>query len=311
MIWRVINALNTKIPIQIDRVLGASYNCRTVLETIIACCPNFFICYPKRHSIIAGKVNIEKGHKHLLWDMSRVHENPAPTVIEVSGYITEVPSVDLYCDAVNVVPVKEQHINIIDPEIQRVHSQMQVALCESATWLKMRPWIAVEDHGIQYKGKNILEFPYMINDLRSEKVISNFPDAINVAKHIDCLWFNNGMPYAFEVEHTTGVTSGLTRMNALRTQMEFSRTDFVIVASDEDRGEVLKKAADPQYDCMDLWYMPYSAVSELHAFTLNHVNRGVNRDFMKSFMEPLNWYSMLFISPQKGIWRVSYEYCFS
>ena len=36
--------------------------------------------------------------------------------------------------------------------------------------------------------------------------------------------------------------------------------------------------------------MPYSAVSEMHAFTIRHRNRGVNRDFMKSFMEQLNEY---------------------
>ena len=133
-----------------------------------------------------------------------------------------------------------------------------------------------------------LQFPNIVNDLHKERVISNFPDAINVAKHVDCLWFNGGMPFAFEVKHSTGVTSGLTRMNALRTQMEFSRTNYVIVADDNARNEVLKKASDPQFNRMDLWYMPYSAVSEMHAFTIRHRNHGVNRDFMKSFMEQLN-----------------------
>lgn len=288
MIWRVVNALNTKIPIQIDRVLGASYNSRTVLETLIAYCPNFFICYPNRYAVIAGQVQINKGHKHILWKPDEAHQELYPATLEIKGYITEVPSVEIYCDAINVTAAEEKTVSTIDPDIPRMHSQMQVALCEGANWLNMRPWIAVEDHGIQYKGKNILQFPYVVNDLRTERVISNYPEAIKVAKHVDCLWFNGGMPYAFEVEHSTGVTSGLTRMNALRTQMEFSRTDYVIVANDDARSEVLKKAADPQFDCMDLWYMPYSAVSELHAFTLRHPNRGVNRDFMKSFMERLN-----------------------
>ena len=290
MVWRVVNALNTKIPIQIDRVLGASYNSRSVLETLIACCPNFFICRPNRYTIIGGQVQICKGHKHLLWKPDEAHEAPCPSMLDVRGYITEVPSVDIYCDAINVSTPAQKTVETIDPEIRRMHSQMQVALCEGAKWFEMRPWIAVEDHGIQYQGKNILQFPNIVNDLHKERVISNFPDAIKVAKHVDCLWFNGGMPFAFEVEHSTGVTSGLTRMNALRTQMEFSRTDYVIVADDNARNDVLKKASDPQFDRMDLWYMPYSAVSEMHAFTIRHRNRGVNRDFMKSFMEQLNEY---------------------
>lgn len=289
MLWRVVNALNTRIPIQIDRVLGASYNCRTVLETLIAACSDFYICRPNRYTVIAGQTEIQKGHKHLIWKLGCPHVTGFVGQMNVDGYITEVPSVDVYCDAIPVEnTTNEIKTNEIDPEIKRIHSQMQVALCESARWLHMRPWVSIEDHGIRYQGKNILEFPDIVKDLHEEKVINNYPQAINVAKHIDCLWFNGGMPFAFEVEHSTGVTSGLTRMNSLRNQLEFCRTNYVVVAADDARKDVLKKAADLQFKDMDLWYMPYSAVSELHGFINRHDNYGLPKDFMKSFMEKLN-----------------------
>lgn len=290
LLWRVVNALNTGIPIQIDRVVGASYNCRSVLEAIIAACPNFFICRPNRYAIIAGQVSIKKGHKHLLWKPDQKHELPSPTMLDIQGYISEVPSVDVYFDCVEVPdPITKVAAEQVDPEIKRMHSLMQVALCDCATWLNMRPWVAVEDHGIKYHGKSILELPNMVNDLKNENVISNYPKAIKVAKHVDCLWFNGGLPFAFEVEHSTGVTSGLTRMNALRTQLEFCRTNYIIVAADEARADVLKKAADPQFEDMPLGFLPYSAVTEFHAFTKRHPNRGnVKKEFVLTFVEEFN-----------------------
>lgn len=61
MVWRVVNALNTKIPIQIDRVLGASYNSRSVLETLIACCPNFLSVGQTDTPLLVGKFKSAKG----------------------------------------------------------------------------------------------------------------------------------------------------------------------------------------------------------------------------------------------------------
>ena len=286
MLWRVVNALNTKIPIQLDRVLGASYNSRSVLETIIASCPNFFICKPDRITYIAGQVICTKAHKHLIYKPDMDHMPGVVTHLDVHGYISEVPSVDVFMDEITLptIPNKPQPI---DPQIQRMHSQMQVALCETADWLDMRSWVAIQDHGIQYHNKNILQFPFVINDLNTERVINNFPEAVKVAKNVDCIWFNGGMPFAFEVEHSTGVTSGLTRMHSLFTTLSFIRTNYVIVAADDARSEVLRKSSDPQFHDMDLWYLPYSGVAELHAFTQRHQNRGVTRDFMKSFMEPI------------------------
>ena len=44
-IRRVSNAINPGEPFNIDRILGASYNTRSVLETLIALTPEFYYCY--------------------------------------------------------------------------------------------------------------------------------------------------------------------------------------------------------------------------------------------------------------------------
>ena len=67
MIWRVANAINVGDPINLDRILGGSYNTRSVLETLIALTPEFYFCYPGRIKDIDGHSSIEHGHKHLVW----------------------------------------------------------------------------------------------------------------------------------------------------------------------------------------------------------------------------------------------------
>ena len=48
MIWRVANAISEGEPINFDRVLGGSYNTRSVLESLLASTPEFYYCYPGR-----------------------------------------------------------------------------------------------------------------------------------------------------------------------------------------------------------------------------------------------------------------------
>lgn len=74
MIWRVANAVNQGEPINLDRILGGSYNTRSVLETLMALTPEFYYCYPGRIKDIDGHSSIEHGHKHLIWLPDEPHE---------------------------------------------------------------------------------------------------------------------------------------------------------------------------------------------------------------------------------------------
>ena len=75
MIWRVANAIEPGVPFNLDRLLGASYNTRSVLEALLAHTPEFYFCYPGRIESTGGSPIFEKGHKHLMWLPQKPH-NP-------------------------------------------------------------------------------------------------------------------------------------------------------------------------------------------------------------------------------------------
>ncbi len=110
---------------------------------------------------------------------------------------------------------------------------------------------------------------------------------MEAARLIDCMWFKNCslMPAVMEVEHSTGVTSGLTRMQRFRNLVQFINSRYVIVAPDEDRDMVLSKCSDSQFSGLKAKYMPYSAVEELYALCQKRRITGVNEDFLDCFME--------------------------
>ena len=290
MLWRVIKPLSSGKPVQIDRVLGASYNSRSALEAMIAHTPNFFLCHPKRITEINSKqVIFEKVHKHLIFKETG-HAAGKIEYCNYNGFIAEAQSEELYIEATNINSDKDEANKIKDPSIKRIHSQMQVWLSDVAKWLKLRPWIAVQDHGISINGQNLLNTPGMVTNLFNEPAISNYQQAVTIAKNIDCIWFNGGIPCAFEVEHTTGITPGLDRMGKLQSILPFIKTDYVIVAPDQDRQEVFKKASYSQFNNMDLWYLPYSSLSEMCLFTKKHQNRldfNQHQNFLRTFMEPI------------------------
>lgn len=285
MLWRIANALNSQLPINVDRVLGGSYNTRSVLEALLAHTPEIYTCTPGRQEMIGGIVSIKRGHKHIIWKPDLPHEMGIMVALDLGDncVINEVPTLETMYDVVPVAP-KEG----MDIDIQRRHSQIQVALSVIASSMNMRSWIAVEDHGIKFNGKTITEYPYIIKDLKQENVIANYPKAINVGKHIDCMYFNGGLPFAFEVEHTTGVTSGLARMMEFKNAAEYLNTRYVIVAPDSDRDDVMKKIDKEQFEDLDALYFPYSQVEELYSFFIRHPGRvqGIKKEFLLTFMEP-------------------------
>ena len=230
-------------------------------------------------------MTIKRGHKHILFDLEHPHPFGVVVARELGEncVISETPTSETMYD---VAPTLAR--GDLPPEIARRHSQIQVALAEIGRALALRTWLAVEDHGIVHDGRSIMDFPFVVQSLESERAISNYPEAVSVGKHIDCLQFNGGLPFAFEVEHTTGVTSGLERMLSFHSQAPHLATNFVVVAPDEDRNLVMERSNRWQYREINPWYLPYSAVEELYAFSRKRkgVIRGVDKRFLLNFMEP-------------------------
>jgi len=286
LIWRIANAFNPNKPINFDRILGASYNTRSVLEALLAHTPQFYFAYPGRIENKGGKPQVKKGHKHLLWIPAQPHEIGIAVETKTEIVISEIPVFDAHYDSIALDSKEVDHE--IDIDIQRRHAQIQIALYVIGKQLGYSTWIAQNDKGILYQNKPIIEYEGVIVKLNDVKLMSQFDDAIRAALLIDCIWFKNGklMPAVMEVEHSTGVTSGLTRMKNFKDRFPPYPTRYVIVAPDEDRDKVIKEANKHLFKDLDAKYFSYSAVEELYTLCQRRKIKGITEEFLDCYIEP-------------------------
>jgi type II restriction enzyme len=284
MIWRIANAFREGEPINFDRVLGASYNTRSAFEALIAHTPQFYWCYPGRTELMNAAATIQKGHKHLIWIPSEPHKNGTIEQFKTDMVVSEVPLQQAVYDSLSLPSAMQ---GTMDIDQQRRHVQIQIALVMIANHFNYGTWIANNDRGIIYQGKPLYELDGVINRLSQGTVIQYWGGAVEAAKLIDIIWFSGDkeMPAVIEVEHTTGVTSGLSRMKELQDKMPAFPTKFVIAAPDEDRNDVLRKIRKHQFSTLDARYLPYSAVEELWILCTKRNIQGVNAKFFDSYME--------------------------
>lgn len=284
MLWRVANALRPEAPINVDRVLGGSYNTRSVLEALLAHTPEFYYAYPGRIEAISSSTEIKRGHKHLIWRPNDPHEPNVMQEAKTEIVISEIPTAETVYESL-IIPEPNTDLDI---NIQRRHAQIQIALVMIGQQLNFRTWIAQNDKGIIYHNQRIGEMESVIVSLRDEKLLTAYDQAIKAALLIDCIWFRNTrfMPAVFEIEHSTGVTSGLTRMKGLFDTMPPIPTRWAIVAADNEREKVMREANRPQFKAMNPMFFPYSAVEELYSLCQRRGLRGVNDEFLDCFMEP-------------------------
>ncbi len=286
MIWRVANALNVGDPINIDRVLGGSYNTRSALESLIAATPEFYYCYPGRIQEIDGRSSIVHGHKHIVWLPNTPHTPGVLCEKQMENMaVSEIPLQSVTYD--NLVLPDNMMGRDMNIDVVRRHTQIQIALYLIGLQLNYRTWIAQNDRGIIYQNKPLIEHPHIIASLKNENIISAFSGAEVAAKFIDCIWFygERFMPAVMEVEHTTGITSGLTRMKGLQDVLPPIDTRYVIVAPDDDREKVITEANRPQFRSLNVRYFPYSSVEELYYICTHRKLRGVTQEFLDCYME--------------------------
>ena len=287
-IWRLANALVPGQPINVDRLFAGSYNTRSVLETLLVHTPMFHYCYPGRIQMTGGEPVIKQGHKHIIYTPEHVHKAGVTSLIKTDIVISE-GSVETF-DALRITdPSGIGDVTGIDAEIKRTHALMQIALYNIGRQLDYRTWVAQNDKGIIYNGKRIIEYDGVIQSLNNEPLLKAHADAIKAALLIDCIWFKNGrlMPAVIEVEHSTGVRSGLTRMKNFYDLFPPFPTNYVIVAPDEDRNKVVQEANLLQFKELKTKFLPYSAVNELYSLCKRRNIKGINQEFLDSFMEPV------------------------
>lgn len=286
MLWRVANAISSGQPINIDRILGASYNTRSVLEALLAKCPEFWMCYPQRVQQTGQVVKIKKGHKHIWWRPDDLHAANKVAWAPTEKVISEIPAADVTYEAM-VIP--EEAKKDVPAEVARRHTQIQIALIKIGEALGFQNSVAIEDQHITYQGRKLVEHDNVIKDLSAKQQLMGYPKAIEVVRRIDVVWFRNGtlMPAAFEVEHSTKIRSGLDRLQRLKDSLPPWPIRNVIVADDSDRNLVLQYASEKMYAGLGAKFFPYSAVEELYSLCSRRKVRGVTEEFIDSFMEAI------------------------
>lgn len=286
MLARIAAAMSTQQPVNFDRVLGGSYNTRSALEALLAHTPQFYACRPGRIDSYSGE--IEEGHKHLIWQPENPHKPGVIVWIESDITVSEVPVSATY----QVLDIPHDLISgEIDIDIQRRHAQIQAALLIIGRQIGYKTWIALGDKQITYGKEKLGEMDGALLSLDKDTFLAPYHKAVQSALRIDCIWFKNShlIPAVMEVEHSTGITSGLNRMLGLKLALPalpLSPIRYVVVAPDEDRAQAMKKCNEPQFRVLNARYFPYSAVEELYALCQRRHIRGITEEFLDCYMEP-------------------------
>lgn len=292
MIRRVADSMQVGIPRNLDRVLGGSYNTRSALEALLAHTPEFQYGYPGRIENFETSSVIKRGHKHLMWLPDEPHRNGAMKPRDMAGLeVSEATSVDVVYGALVLSPeamIGDEVKASLPEEIRRRHAQIQVILVEIGRQLGFKTWVAQNDKGISYKGQKLGGMDGVVVRLDDVQLLASFGEAIRAALMIDVIWFRNGrlMPAVIEIEHTTGITPGLTRMKNFYDRVPPVPTRWVIAAPDADRDSVRKEASKPQFAGMNPRFFPYSAIEELNWLCEKRKITGVTDEFLDCFMEP-------------------------
>ena len=287
MLTRVANAIAEGTPINIDRLLGASYNTRSALETLLCHTPPFYFCFPGRIDFSTGKAKIKHGHKHIIYLPAEPHEPGRLEEQKVESLaINEIPGKNVVYNALEL-PAGTIQSGAIDTTEARIHLQMQMAVYEIGQALGLKTFIAQNDQGAMYKGKVLSDHSNIITDLKSVPVVGGFDGAANAGKLIDAIWIGSkNIPAVFEVENSTGVTSGLTRMQNFKKLLPpYQGMRFVIIAPDNLREKVIREINKPEFSELHAFFMPYSAVSELLGLCQERRLKGVTEAFLETFLE--------------------------
>lgn len=287
MIQRLAYAIKPNKPINVDRVFGASYNTRSALEALLLHTEYFYLCYPGRIQNIGQKTEEKKGHKHLIYCPEKPHKAGIIEELKVQGMCIIEADREIQLDA--LISNKPQ-LTGQEAEKQREHEQMQILLVKCAEALGLKAWVARNDHSVKYNGQSLIELDCVIKNLEDTIPLKSYPKAAKAGDLIDCIWFDKegyNIPAIIEIEHSTGVTSGLTRMKGFKDAApRLQDMTYIIAAPDgKYRNKVFQKSNEPQFKDLNIKYLPYSAIIDLYHLTRRKMHGVDNIKFLHTFLE--------------------------
>ncbi|ABG39254.1 Type II site-specific deoxyribonuclease [Paraglaciecola sp. T6c] len=286
-IWRLASSLKPNLPVNVDRVFGASYNSRSALEAMLVHTENYYICYPGRLEKIGEDTRVRNGHKHIIFCPDKPHRRGIFEVMEVNDMVVSEVDREVYFDSLLLSENPER--DKVQIEIDRRHAQIQIMLIKAAESIGLKSWVAKNDHSIKYDSKRLIEMDSVIKDLSNTAALQGYPNAARAGELIDLMWLDSEgrkIPAIIEIEHSTGVTSGLTRMKGFMEEApDLAHMTFIISAPDEIREQVLRKANAPQFKDMNIMFLPYSAVEDLFLLSRRNLKGIDNIKFLHTFLE--------------------------
>lgn len=284
--FALICSAKPNFPLHIDRIFSAGGNTRQALEALLAHTPNFFMCIPERVDAYTGQVS--RDLKHIMWCPDDEHPMGQIAYKAYTGSITELEASIDYGEI--TFPSSSHGDEFESIETKRIHAQIQVALIAIGNALGFRTWIARNDHSIVVADKPILDLPGVVKSLDEIRLFFDW-EIKTAASLIDCIWFTQSgraVPAVIEIEHSTGVTSGLTRMLKFRDTFPGIQPIYAIVAPDELRAKVVNEISQPIFRPLKARYMPYTNVRELYGLIQRYSLSGLVKDeFVEAFMEQI------------------------
>ena len=167
------------------------------------------------------------------------------------------------------------------------HVEIQYHLLKLGSDMGFDIWVARNDKGKEYKGKNFADLKRLKQELPLQ-----FDEATNkTIELIDVLWLQgNAIVAAFEIESTTSIYSGLLRMADLIAMQPNLNIPLYIVAPDERRGKVMTEVNRPTFSRLSpplsevCSYISFSALRE-NIERIASIIRYIKPEFLEQFSE--------------------------
>lgn len=146
------------------------------------------------------------------------------------------------------------------PDFKPTHTSIEWALVFLGKYSNYETWITRSDRNKNYAGNPIgTDSLYDLPDLGVGASVKS------IIENIDILWLRrNRVVAAFEVEHTTNIQSGLTRLNDLVRAAPNLNIDLYIVAPDERRSKLERELNRPSFEDLQgkVSFIPYNKITQ-------------------------------------------------
>jgi len=225
--------------------------------------------------------------------LREAERNPVCREFDPRKLERRVPVYDTEQGIVTIPEDEENNLSEIEAYLEGeavTHEEIQWLLLNLGSQMGLDVWVARNDRGKSYQGMSFEAIPRLRQSLPTQ-----FDDATNkTIELIDVLWLKgNAIVAAFEIEHSTGVYSGLLRLSDLISMQPNLNIRLYIVAPDEREEKVFREVNRPTFTrslkpplteiCQ---FIPYSAL-RAKLEKLKDVLPYVRPDFLDTISESL------------------------